>query len=242
MATDTAMKNIATILAKKWIGFDLDDTLHEFRKASRAATTHCLTLIADRHSHIPLQELQERYQQVLKEGTAGAFVDGKTSHDYRRARFVATLDHFSLHDDRVDNGLLDEYERVLVANLELKQGAKSLLGALKDAGSKVVVITEGPQDAQERAVRDLGIAQYIDLLVTTNQFGLAKTSGLFKKVLEHLAIGPEDIAYVGDSWERDILPSMAEGIDAIWLNEKNAPLNKDVLSVSSLNEVVEAFH
>ncbi|KAH6981791.1 HAD-like domain-containing protein [Ilyonectria sp. MPI-CAGE-AT-0026] len=224
----------ASLRTKSWFGFDLDDTLHEFRSASRVATTHCLSLIANENPSVSLEALQTRYREVLMQGTSNAFVDGKTSHDYRRERFSATLDHFGLSHGLIDE-LLASYERVLVENLTLKPGALSLLRAIKSSGRKIAVITEGPQDAQERALRDLGIAEHVDFLATTNHFGVSKTSGLFQKVLEHLAIQPQEAIYVGDSMERDIVPATADGIYAIHLDEKqSSKLILEPITVNSL--------
>ncbi|UPK97393.1 hypothetical protein LCI18_008328 [Fusarium solani-melongenae] len=211
-------KLLETLQTKTWFGFDLDDTLHEFRRASRAAVAHCLTRISNENPHIKIEKLQEQYQIILKQGTASAFTDGKTSHDYRRERFSGTLSHFELNHDSIEE-LLQDYERVLVENLTLKPGAFLLLKAIKESGRRITVITEGPQDAQERAVRDLGIASYIDFLATTNRFGVAKTSGLFGRVLKHLDIQPSDIVYVGDSKERDVEPATHAGIYTIHLRE-----------------------
>ncbi|SPJ91030.1 uncharacterized protein FTOL_13432 [Fusarium torulosum] len=225
----------AILQTKAWFGFDLDDTLHEFRKASRAATTYCLSRIASKNPGITLQNLQEQYGIILKQGAADAFTDGKTSHDYRRARFTATLSHFGLSHNSVDE-LLEDYERVLVENLTLKPGAIALLEAIKTSGRKIAVITEGPQDAQERAIRDLGIDKYIDFLATTNYFGVAKISGLFGKVLNHLEIQHQDLVYVGDSQPRDIEPATKEGIYAIHLHEdQTEPLVLHPPSVKSLD-------
>lgn len=232
-------KLVEILQTKTWFGFDLDDTLHEFRRASRAAVAHCLTRISNENPHVKVEDLQEQYQIILKQGTAGAFTDGKTSHDYRRERFGATMSHFELNHDSIEE-LLQDYERVLVENLTLKPGALSLLKAIKESGRKITVITEGPQDAQERAVRDLGIANYIDFLATTNRFGVAKTSGLFRKVLNHLAIQPSDIIYVGDSKERDVEPATAEGIYAIHLREdQTVSLGLNPPSINSLEVLAQ---
>lgn len=87
-------------------------------------------------------------------------------------------------------------------------------------GKKIVIITEGPQDAQEKTIQGLGIGGYIDFLATTNHFGVTKTSGLFSKVLEHLDISPGDMTYVGDNEERDMKAAIAEGIFSIHLAER----------------------
>ena len=102
---------------------------------------------------------------VRKTKTANAFSDGKTSFDYRRERFASVPTHFSLpQDDQLISQLLALYEANHMASLELKCGALELLSTLKEMGKKIVVITEGPQDAQERALRGLGIDEFIDFL------------------------------------------------------------------------------
>ncbi|KAJ8069128.1 hypothetical protein OCU04_002802 [Sclerotinia nivalis] len=230
---------LRTILAEKtWVGFDLDDTLHEFRRSSGTATNKVLEKISKRFG-ILMPELKDEYSRVLRDKTANAFSDGKTSFDYRRERFASVLNHFSLpQEDQFMDQLLDLYEKTLMLALELKCGAISLLSTLRNMGKKIVIMTEGPQDAQERTVEGLGISKYIDFLATTNHFGVAKTSGLSPKVLEHLGISPGDIAYVGDNEERDMKPAMAEGIFSIHLAEtKHVSLNTFPPQINTLRKL-----
>ena len=196
---DDILRLRAILTERTWIGFDLDDTLHGFRRSSEIATNRVLAEVSKQYG-TPILALQDEYSMVLKTKTANAFSDGKTSLDYRRERFASVLTHFSLpQDEQFTYELLELYEANLMASLELKCGALDLLSLIKDMGKKIVVITEGPQDAQERAVRGLGIDGFIDFLATTSHFGVGKTDGLFPRVLEHLCITPGDIVYVGDN-------------------------------------------
>ncbi|KAI9778692.1 MAG: hypothetical protein M1839_007923 [Geoglossum umbratile] len=115
--------------------------------------------------------------------------------------------------------LLDElahtYEAALEDSLELKCGALSLLTHIKAMGKKIVVIAEGPQDAQVKTLRKLGLKDKIDFLATTNFFRVSKVDGLFGKVLEQLKIGASDMVYIGGSEQRDMVPATAHGICAI---------------------------
>ncbi|KAK5996141.1 hypothetical protein PT974_04569 [Cladobotryum mycophilum] len=218
-------QRLQSILAEKsWFGFDLDDTLHDFRGASSTATKSTLAAISQRHA-ISLPILQDHYAKVLREKTANAFSDGRTSFDYRKERFVSVLAYFSLPlDEQFLGQLLELYETTLSSSLCLKPGALSLLTMLKREGKSIVVITEGPQDAQERTISHLGLAPYIDCLITTNHFGVTKLDGLFTKVLEHLRITSKDMAYIGDSEVRDMEPAMAIGIFSIHLAETKPSL------------------
>jgi putative hydrolase of the HAD superfamily len=126
----------------------------------------------------------------------------------------------------------------LTASFELKCGAIGLLSTIKRIGKKVVIITEGPQDAQERTIRALGLNNYIDFLATTNHFRASKIDGIFAKVLGHLNISSGDIAYVGDSVERDITPALGEGIFAIHLSEsKNISLAASPPRINTLRKL-----
>jgi putative hydrolase of the HAD superfamily len=232
--------DVRTILKEKgWFGFDLDDTLHEFRKASGAATEATLSLIAEEYV-LPLADLKKTYSEVLAQKTSSAFVDGKSSHEYRKERFSAVLAHHSvqLDDSFIISKLLVTYERTLTATLKLKCGAFALLKLLKSLGKKIVVNTEGPEDAQERTVQALGIADMIDLLATTNSFGVSKTDGLFKKVLAHLNITAADMVYIGDNEDRDITPALAEGIYSIhYAEQKHFSLDTNPVMINTLRKL-----
>lgn len=219
------------VLAKKtWVFFDLDDTLHEFRKASSAATESAMQALGRTSGGIPVPDLKAKYAEVLAQKTSGAFVEGKTSHEYRRERFSAVMAHFSLpaaaaddddrDRDRILQELLDTYETALTRALKLKPGAEELLMQVRAQGKKIAVVTEGPQDAQERALAHLGLADRVDFLATTNRFRVAKTDGLFGHVLRHLGVDAADVACVGDSVARDMVPAAAAGIFSVHLDER----------------------
>jgi putative hydrolase of the HAD superfamily len=141
-------------------------------------------------------------------------------------------------DDEFLQGLLVTYERSLAASLKLKDGALGLLQRLRGLGKKIVVITEGPQDAQEWTIAHLGIAPYVDYLATTNQLRSTKTSGLFSQVLKHLGAAPDEIVYIGDNLDRDIAPAVEEGILCIYLADKpTGRTGEGVFRTSSLAEV-----
>ena len=235
---DDILRLRAILTEKTWIGFDLDDTLHEIRRSSRIATDKVLAEISKRHG-TPIPALKDEYSIILKTKTANAFSDGKISFDYRRERFASVLTLFSLpQDDQFMFELLELYEANLMASLELKCGTLDLLSKIKDMGKKIVVITEGPQDAQERTVRGLGIEGYIGFLATTTHFGVAKTDGLFPRVLKHLGVTPGDMVYIGDNEERDMKPALAEGIFSIHLAEmKHVSLNTIPPKINTLRKL-----
>jgi putative hydrolase of the HAD superfamily len=136
--------------------------------------------------------------------------------------------------------LLECYESTLMANLDLKPHALSLLQMLKAHDKKIAIITEGPQDAQERTIVALSIAPYVDYLATTNKLGVSKVDGMFTCVLEVLGVRADEVVMVGDSRERDMVPAMNVGLACVWFDEKNTGENTacdGAVRVGSLAEI-----
>ena len=209
------------LASKSWFGFDLDDTLHEFRKASSAASLAVFANIEARFS-IPVAELQKDYADILRAATKSAFIDGRTSTEYRKERFAALLDGRDFqYAESYLNSLVEQYKSALGNALQLKPGALGLFQFLKQRGKRVIIVTEGPTDAQIWTVQILGLEPYVDVLVTTNEVGKSKIDGLFTEVLHMHDILPQDLVYVGDNETRDIVPAIEAGILAIHYSEKD---------------------
>lgn len=236
--------SVQTLLqAKEWVGFDLDDTLHEFRKASTAASLSVFNQIHNDYS-VPISALKSSYNTILASKTAGAFSDGKSSTEYRRERFTALLQSQGIQvvglEEYMDS-ILALYKRSLATSLTLKPGALDLLTKLKELGKRVIVITEGPRDAQEWTIGQLGLKAFVDVLVTSNELGFSKTDGLFREVLRRQRIRADQMVYIGDNEARDVLPAREEGIVAVHFDEKSTIPIDFVGSLPKVNSLVALY-
>ena len=203
---------MATILhvlkTKTWFGFDLDDTPHCFHNASNTASLAVFSDIYERHN-IPVTT-RKCLLSNPKGKDQSAFTDNKASTEYRKERFTTLLEAYNLpSSDLYLDELAALYKTALAAALTPEPGALELFKQLKARGKNTVIITEGPRDAQKWTVEQLGPAPYLDVLVTSNEVGLAKDAGLFGEVLERCGIRKEDKVYVGDTLERDVVPAKA---------------------------------
>jgi putative hydrolase of the HAD superfamily len=206
----------------RWVAFDLDDTLHYFRRASGSASQAVLREI-ERDSGIELGILDRAYCEILRTAQSGHFSQSKTSREYRAERFGALLGRFDQDPGPRLDRILDLYDAALAQALTLKPGARQALAAAKRSGLSVMVISEGPQDAQETTIDRLGIAPSIDLLVTSAGEQVSKTDGLFERALERAGCERHEGLYVGDSVERDIVPTCALGIANVYVGDEQLP-------------------
>jgi putative hydrolase of the HAD superfamily len=195
----------------RWIGFDLDDTLHYFKRASGRAAKAVFAEI-ERELKVRTEDLEPAYSKVLETAQRGRFSQAKTSREYRAERFEALLRAFERDPGPHLEQLLDTYDAALGEALELKPGAREVLAAAKRTDLSVLVISEGPHDAQETTIERLGIASSVDLLVTSSGEGRSKSNGLFAKALARAGCQGHELLYVGDSLDRDIVPTSALGI------------------------------
>lgn len=228
----------------RYLGFDLDGTLHDYPRAARCAMAQVYSRILSVYSHLTEEEMAAAYSEILKGRTPEDFTDGRTSYQYREERFSvllhACLPGVSPAPDFI-RSLLETYEETFLNSLAPEPGMRDVLIAGHSAGKKIFVITEGPQDAQERVVQALNIEPYVDVLATSNAYGISKIDGLVSKVIERHSIPSSEFIYIGDNYERDIEPLKSHGISSIHYAPLHSPQsNKDCLSIVSWSQLLTA--
>lgn len=66
--------------------------------------------------------------------------------------------------------------------------------------------------------QECGLAALCDVIIDSAQVGVSKPEGrIFTLALEQLGRAPHTAAYVGDSFERDVVGAKAAGLHTIWL-------------------------
>jgi len=90
--------------------------------------------------------------------------------------------------------------------------------------------------------REAGLSDFLDVILDSTQVGISKPDpGIFRMALDKLELSPGKVIFVGDSYERDMIPSRELGMKTIWLKGPNPrmPLNAGPVdaSISSLFEL-----
>ena len=198
----------------KYLGLDLDNTLHDFRSASKAAMEAVYAYISE-ETGVGSFELSKRYKKIFEKAESEGFTERISRTEYRKRRFLELLKEFKISPEYIIDDLLRIYEKTFIKNLHVYEEMKDFVReAHNKLGLEVIIISEGPEDAQNITLKELGIKDSIDKLFTTSAKGTSKTEKLFFAVLEDLNCQPEEIFYIGDSKERDIEPAEKAGIRA----------------------------
>ncbi len=197
--------------------FDVDFTL--FRPGPelgpegyrRIGERHGLTLdpalYTDARAHA-IETLQHNHELVHDEEIWIAFTEEIVLHmggDPGAARACAT-------------DMVREWERH--ENFSLYEDALPVLGELRRHGLKIGLISNGQRDLEEFVNHH---TLDVDAVVGSKAHGRVKPhASIFVAALQALAVGPEETAMVGDSYEDDIEGARALGIRAILLDRDGA--------------------
>ena len=98
----------------------------------------------------------------------------------------------------------------------------------------------------EVVCREFGFNRFLDLILDSGNLDVSKPDPrIFELALERLGLNPRDCYYVGDSFDRDILPAKKVGLNTIWLRAPNGRACPDPKQVdhiiSSLTEIEHIF-
>ena len=104
-------------------------------------------------------------------------------------------------------GLVKAYRNCEPKNLHCNPGVLDLLKTLKKKGVRTGIITDGFADVQKSKIKALGIQEYIDKIVITDELGgvqCRKPNPIgFEKMLKMLDVKPQEMVYIGDNPNKD---------------------------------------
>jgi putative hydrolase of the HAD superfamily len=200
----------------KWFYFDLDGTLHDFVYASTKANECAVRILSDTYK-INYTDALSAYNRLFKNSQKTHFVNNLSSNENRLLRFDGLIHEYS------DSGIspffrfemLHEYNMNFSKNIAPFKNILKLFVLLKQRGKKIAIISEGPQDAQEFVLQQLGLVPLNDILITSSYYNISKSDGLFKLALKLTQANNEEVLMLGDSIERDILPAKELNIDHV---------------------------
>jgi putative hydrolase of the HAD superfamily len=194
--------------------FDLDGTLHDFRSAARRGMDAVYAAICNSHPETCREDLERIYTTLIERAEQNAFVENKTSFQYRSERLTALLQEAGIDDRNLVEPLVRLYGEEFERSLVLAEHAEDVLRLLKRRYA-LHVVTEGPHDAQIRTLSRLGIGGFFQEVFTSNCHGKRKETGdLFMVVRGYLGLKGNDAVVIGDS-SRDMLGAQRAGLSAI---------------------------
>ncbi len=216
----------------KAVLFDLDNTLIDFFKMKKLSCEEAISAMIgaglkmdkkkamkilfrlyDRHGI----EYHEIFQEFLKE-TLGR-IDWKI------------LSEGIVAYRRIKNSFLEPYPRVLPTLIELRR-----------RGFKLGIVSDAPRMSAWLRIASMGLTEFFDFVITRDDVsGEEKPSMLpFRAAIKKLGVKPEEIVFVGDNPERDILGAKKAGMVTVlakygeWKKSRDIKADYEIEDVSKL--------
>jgi HAD superfamily hydrolase (TIGR01509 family) len=126
--------------------------------------------------------------------------------------------------------------------------AAPCIAALRKSGYTLALVGNQPTRT-ESFLRECGLD--VDLVASSDSWGVSKPSPeFFRRIVEWLGLAPDQIAYVGDRVDNDVLPAKGAGMVSVFIRRGPWGLlqaewpeaGQAALRIESLTELPEALH
>ena len=218
----------------KYVLFDLDDTLLDFKKAEAAAITKTF-----QHVGIPVSdELIKRYSQINDMQWRRLEKGELTREQVLVVRFDILFEELGL---KIPSEMVQAtYEYLLGVGHYFIDGAEELLESLYGR-YKLYIVSNGTANVQERRIKSAGIGKYFENIFVSEYIGAAKPKKeFFDACFAQIPDFDKDEAIiVGDRLSSDILGGINAGVRTCWFNPKNCSPNYEIPADFEIHSLAE---
>lgn len=206
--------------------FDLDGTLCEYRIApydafySALEASDCAEMLTSHPDIFNADNFKAQIKSVWNESTERAkqgeinlFPYGASTEGVRRLLIQAGID-----DETELASHQKTYLKRMVEHLHFCDGAEHVVLTLKKQ-YKVGLITNGPSELQWGKINHLGIKEWFDGIIVSDDIGIRKPDPeIYHRLLKELDVSADAAAYVGDTLQYDMLGAHNAGLTSVWVN------------------------
>ncbi len=218
---------------------DLDDTLFDFKGASREAFRETYALLGyerffesfDQFLHI----YEPRNKELWQEYNAGRI----SKSELNRLRYSYPLEVVGHPDEELAARFcIEALGRIPHKNM-LLPGALELLDYLSRKYD-LFILSNGFKELQAQKMATTGLTKYFKRLILSEEIGRNKPDpALFEYAIEVSGASKEQSLMIGDAYETDILGAAGVGMDQMFLNIKGEKKHafSPTFEVTSLSEI-----
>jgi len=191
-------------MRKKLLILDIDDTICNAREAYAKAIDECYGFFRKKNPGVSKVKFTDNYMEARKE--IHLELSGTASMHDRFLYFQRMFEIMKLpFEPEMLTAITELYWNATYRNLRLFQGVKEAMKTIKKSGLLIGVATNLVADVQIKKLEKLGVEDYIDFVVTSQEAGKEKPHpAMFLLALKKAGCLPEEAVMIGDSLEQDI--------------------------------------
>ncbi|WP_258808033.1 pyrimidine 5'-nucleotidase [Pseudidiomarina sp. CB1] len=224
-----------TLTNYDWLLFDADETLFSFD--AYAGLRHLFGGYGVHFTQADYTDYQQLNKPLWDAYQAGT-INAKQLQRQRFAKWAATLE---VTADELNTGFMAAMAEIC----QPLEGARSLLESAR-VSAKIGIVTNGFTELQEARLQQTGLSDLIDLVVISEQVGVAKPAPeIFAHALQKMQQSDRQrVLMTGDNPHSDVIGAQRSGLHACWLNHHgepyplNPPPHYEVRSLPELQQLL----
>lgn len=222
----------------KTVIFDIDGTMYDYEANHRIA----IDAVQDYMARI-LDIKTEEFRMALKEAEAiavGRIGDNSAASHNRLIRYQCMLELLGLPPLPHALMMHHTYWDTLLEHMEAFPFLLEFLAVLKAQGVRVGIGSNMTAEIQYEKLSRLGLAPYVDWIVTSEEAGIEKPDmKFFELCLEKCGCQATECLFIGDSLNGDVKPALACGMKAVLFNAATDNAETDCRMISSYAQCLE---
>lgn len=203
----------------KGIIFDLDNTLYHYDACHHAALNRVFEFLFQNYKSLKIEHLKGIYEEISK---TLKYELGFTASSHNKSIYFKHL------LEKLNIGLSafltinDIYWETFYSNMVCFEGVLDFLVFNKNLGKKIGILTDYETEYQIKKLDKLGILNYVDAIVTSEEVGIEKPSSqMFTAILQKMNLGSHEVIMIGDNFERDFKGGLRAKIRSYWFHKDN---------------------
>ena len=210
-----AWKNLDAVI------FDLDDTLYSEKDYVHSGFHAAASLLTG------IENAEDKLWKAFEEG---------------RPAIDAVLQDAGIDDPSLKAQCLERY-REHRPEISLYPGVRELLAALRQAGKKLAILTDGRPGGQRRKLQALGLENLVDEILITDELGgiqFRKPNDVGFRILKYrLGVPYERMAYVGDNPQKDFQAPRMLGMPYVYYQNENGLYSRNSYGPLTVHDFAE---
>jgi FMN phosphatase YigB (HAD superfamily)/ribulose-5-phosphate 4-epimerase/fuculose-1-phosphate aldolase len=221
----------------KGIIFDLDNTLYDYELCHRRAINEVFNYLIKKKLSLNIEYIVYEYENISKNLK---YELGYTASSHNKSIYFKQLlekININLSCFSIINNL---YWETFYDNMIFFDGVYDFIKWNKINGIKIGLLTDYETEYQIIKLEKLGLLEYIDYIVTSEEVGIEKPSSkIFITLLEKMKLTSSDVIMIGDNYEKDIKGASNLNIISYWFNKNNSEFNNFIDLHSNFKAIQE---
>jgi FMN phosphatase YigB (HAD superfamily) len=207
----------------KGIIFDLDNTLYDYEICHKTAINEIFNFLVKKNSSLNIEYIKCEYEKISKKIK---YELGYTASSHNKSIYFKQLlekININLSCFSIINNL---YWETFYDNMIFFDGVYDFIIWNKKNGIKIAILTDYETEYQIIKLEKLGLLEYIDCILTSEEVGIEKPSSkMFYTILQKMKLNLTDVIMIGDNYEKDFKGALNLNIVSYWFHKNNPSFN-----------------